>query len=64
MKGRIIKTNFSRRDAIAVAALGLVGCSKTTTQAQEQTPNGGKTPASDPKSEQDIAIKTRKASCY
>ena len=57
-----MKNNFSRRDAIAVAALALVGCS-TTTQAQEQTPDGGKAPASDPKSGQDIAIKTRKASC-
>jgi hypothetical protein len=51
-----MKTNFSRRDAITVAALGLVGCS-TTTQTQAQAP------ASQPKSGEDSAIKTREASC-
>lgn len=57
-----MKTNYSRRDALTVAALGLIGgC--TTTQAQAQTPDGAKTPTGDPKSEQGSAIKTRKASC-
>jgi hypothetical protein len=53
-----MKTNFSRRDAITVAALGLglVGCS-TTTQTQAQAPAG------QPKSGEDSAIKTREASC-
>lgn len=52
-----MKTNYSRRDALTVATLGLIGgCA--TTQAQTQTPDGAKTPAGDPK-----AIKTRTASC-
>jgi hypothetical protein len=56
-----MKTNFSRRDVIAVTALALIDTA--TTQAQAQTPDGAKTPAGDPKSEQGSAIKTRKASC-
>lgn len=51
-----MKTNFSRRDAISVAALGLVSCSSTT-EAQAQPP------ADQPRSEQAAAVKTRKASC-
>jgi hypothetical protein len=57
-----MKTNFTRRDAITLAALGLVGYS-TTSQGQAQPPDGEKAPAGDPKSEQGAAIKTRKASC-
>ena len=57
-----MKTNFSRRDAITVAALGLVGCS-TTTQTQAQTPDGAKAPDGNSKSGEDSAIKTREASC-
>ena len=57
-----MKTNISRRDAITVAAIGLVGCSKRT-WGQDQTPDSAKTRPGDPKSEQSSAIKTRKASC-
>ena len=56
-----MNTNFSRRDVIAVAAVALVDT--TMTQVQAQTPDGAKTAADDPKSEQGSAIKTRKASC-
>jgi hypothetical protein len=53
----MMNTNYSRREAITVAALGLIGgCA--TAQAQAQAPDGAKTPAGDPS-----AIKTRKASC-
>ena len=56
-----MKKNYSRRDAITVGALALVGTTLTgraRARAQAQTPDGSKTPAADPKS-----IKTRKASC-
>jgi hypothetical protein len=56
---KTMNTKYTRRDAIAVGALALVGTTLTkfTTQAA-QTPRGVKPPAGDPKS-----IKTRKASC-
>ena len=55
----IMKTNYSRRDAITVGALALIGTTLTgRTKAQAQTPDGPKTPAADRKS-----IKTRVASC-
>jgi len=59
-----METNFSRRAAISVGALALVDATLIrTAQAQTQTPDGAKTPAGNPKSKQDSAIKTRKASC-
>jgi hypothetical protein len=56
-----MKKNYSRRDAITVGALALVGTTLTgrmKTHAETST----KTPAAAPKSEPN-AIKTRKASC-
>ena len=53
-----MKTNYSRRDAITVGALAVIGSrliDHTTAQAQ--------TPAADPKSGPGSAIKTRVASC-
>jgi hypothetical protein len=52
-----MKTTYSRRDAIAVGALALIGTTLTG-RARAETPDGPKTPAADPKS-----IKTRVASC-
>ena len=56
-----MKKNYSRRDAITVGALALVGTTLTgraRARAQAQTPDGPKSPAADPK-----AVKTRVASC-
>jgi hypothetical protein len=59
-----MKKNYSRRDAITVGALALIGTTLTgRMKAQTQPPDGAKTPAGDPKSEQGSAIKTRTASC-
>jgi hypothetical protein len=45
-----VKTNYSRRDAITVGALALIGTTLTgRTTAQTQTPDGAKAPANDPK---------------
>jgi hypothetical protein len=52
-----MRTNYSRREAITLGALALVGTALTD-RAQAQTPDGAKTPADDPK-----AVKTRVASC-
>ena len=60
-----MKTNFSRRDVLTVAALALVDTtmtSGTTAQAQTPAPGSAKTPASNTKSGPG-AIKTRVASC-
>jgi hypothetical protein len=58
-----MKTTYSRRDAIAVGALALIGTTLTgRTKALAQTPAGPKTSAATPKSEPG-AIKTRTASC-
>jgi hypothetical protein len=58
-----MKTNYSRRDAITVGALALIGTTFTgRMKAQAQTPEGAKTAAAAPKSERG-AIKTRTASC-
>jgi hypothetical protein len=60
-----VKTKLSRRSVIAVAALAAIDTtmtSRTTAEAQAQTPEGAKAPAGDPKAEPG-AIKTRKASC-
>jgi hypothetical protein len=56
-----MKTKYSRRDAITVGTLALVGTT-VTGRAHAQTPNGT-TPAADPRSTQGSAIKTRTASC-
>jgi len=56
-----MKTTYSRRDAIAVGALALIGTTLTG-RMKAQTSDGAKTPAADPKSEPG-AIKTRTASC-
>ena len=54
-----MKTNYSRRDAITVGALALIGTTLTSrTRTQAQTVDGAKASAADPKS-----IKTRTASC-
>lgn len=56
-----MKTNYSRRDAIAVGALALIGTTltgRTTAKGETST----QTPAAAPKSEPG-AIKTRTASC-
>jgi hypothetical protein len=59
-----MKTKYSRRDAIAVGALALVGTTLTgRTKANTPTPDSAKTPAGDLKSEPDTDIKTRTASC-
>ncbi len=61
-----MKTNYSRRDAITVGALALIGTTltgRTKAQTSKQKPGGAKTPAADPKSAQISAIKTRTASC-
>jgi hypothetical protein len=57
-----MKTNYSRRDAITVGALALIGTTLTG-RTKAQTPDGPKAPAGDPKSEPSSAIKTRTASC-
>jgi hypothetical protein len=62
MKTNEMKTNYSRRDAITVGALALIGTTLTG-RARAQTPDGAKTPAADAKSEPSSAIKTRTASC-
>jgi hypothetical protein len=56
-KELIMKKNYSRRDAITVGALALIGTTLTG-RTKAQTPDRPKTPAADPKS-----IKTRVASC-
>jgi len=61
-----MKRNYSRRDAIAVGALALIGTTLTSrakAQAAKQTPGGAKAPAASPNSEQRSAIKIRTASC-
>lgn len=55
-----MKTNYSRREALSVAALGLLA--GTSMQAQAQTPDGGKSPDAAPKADPK-AVKTRVASC-
>jgi hypothetical protein len=55
-----MKTNYSRRDAIAVGTLALIGTALTGRAKAETSPQ---TPAAAPKSEPSSAIKTRKASC-
>ena len=57
-----MRREFTRRDAIGVAALGLVSCCATT-QGQEQTSDEEIVPEGNPKSGQDTSTKTRKASC-
>lgn len=57
-----MKPSISRRDAITVAAFGLVSC-YTSTQAQEQTPEDAEASDADPNSGQEAAIKIRVASC-
>jgi hypothetical protein len=57
-----MKTNYTRRDAITVGALALIGTTLTG-RTKAQTPDGPTTPAGEPKSEQGAAIKTRTASC-
>jgi len=56
-----MKTNYSRRDAIAVGALALIGTA-VTGRTIAQTPDGAKASAAAPKTEPG-AIKTRVASC-
>jgi len=61
-----MKTKCSRREAITIGALALVGTTltgRTEAQTSTQTPGGAKTPATDPKSEQGSEIKTRVATC-
>ena len=58
-----MKKNYTRRDAIAVGALALVGTTITgRAKAETQTPDSAKSPAAARKSEPG-AIKTRVASC-
>ena len=58
-----MKTSYSRREAITVGALAVIGTTLIDrTKAQAQTPDGAKTPAADPKPDPK-AIKTRVASC-
>jgi hypothetical protein len=61
-----MKTNYSRRDVITVAAIASIGAALTggtTVQAQTPKHGGAKTPAGDAKSAQGSATKTRTASC-
>jgi hypothetical protein len=60
-----MKTNYSRRDVLTVAALALASATLTDGTAQAKTPaaGGAKAAAGDPKSAQGSAIKTRTASC-
>jgi hypothetical protein len=60
-----MKTNYSRRDALAVAVLAMIDAAMASTSAQAQTPapGSGKAPAGKPKAAQGSAVKTRKASC-
>ena len=53
-----MKKNYSRRDAIAVGTLALIGTAVTRTKAETSPQTPATAPKSDPK-----AIKTRKASC-
>ena len=57
-----MKTNYSRRDAITVGAVALIGTTLTG-RANAETPDGAATPVADPGSTQGSAIKTRTASC-
>jgi hypothetical protein len=57
-----MKTKYSRRDAIAVGALALIGTTLTG-RTKAKTPDSMKTPAADPKSAEGSEIKTRVASC-
>jgi hypothetical protein len=57
-----MKAKYSRRDAITVGTLALVGTT-VTGGANAQTPNAQTTQAANPRSTQGSAIKTRTASC-
>jgi hypothetical protein len=57
-----MKAKYSRRDAITVGTLALVGTT-VTGGGNAQTPNGQTTQAANPRSTQGSAIKTRTASC-
>ena len=57
-----MKTKYSRRDAIAVGALALIGTTLTG-RTMAKTPDSVKTPAADPMSTEGSEIKTRVASC-
>ena len=59
-----MKPDYSRRDAITIGGLALIGTALTgRTEAQTPTPDGAKRPAGTPKSEASSVIKTRTASC-
>ena len=57
-----MKTKYSRRDAITVSTLALVGTT-VSGRANAQTPNGVTTRAANLRSTEGSAIKTRTASC-
>jgi hypothetical protein len=61
-----MKPKYSRRDAITVGGLALIGTALTgraKAQASTQTRDGAKTSAGNSKSEPGSAVKTRTASC-